>query len=114
VEVQYNAINGNTSASLVRDSSGNAVQAMTPSTTANVSIGVSSNRVALPAGADIVRLASNAKGYFAFGTSTVTASGSDVMFPIGAELFVVPDGATHIAVIQDGAVTGAMNITKMV
>jgi hypothetical protein len=99
---------------LKNDLFGNPVQALSPSTTANVSIGAASASVALPAGAEIVRLANNAKCFFKFGTSGVTATGSDVMFPVGAELFVVPSTATHIAVIQDGAVTGSLNITKMI
>lgn len=97
-----------------RDASGNSVQALAPDTTANVAIGAASVTSALPAGAQIVRIASNAKCFFKFGGVAVTATGTDSMFPLGVELFVVPVGATYIAAIQDGAVTGSLNITKMV
>lgn len=100
--------------SLPKDSSGGSIQALAPDATANVAIGVATARVLLPTGSQIIRVAANAKCFFKMGDVTVVATGSDTMFPVGAELFVVPVGATYIAVIQDGAVTGSLNVTKMV
>lgn len=107
------------SSKLQRDQNGEAIQALSPApaSVASVAIGAASARVALPAGVgagDIVRVASNNKCFFKFGDNTVAATGTDSLFPIGTELFVVPVGATHIAVIQDGAVTGLVTITQMV
>lgn len=99
---------------LPRDAAGNAIQALAPDATVNVAIGVASAAAALPAGAQIVRVASNAKCFVKFGLVGLVAAGTDLMFPSGAELFTVPAGATHVAVIQDGAVTGSLNVTRMV
>jgi hypothetical protein len=99
---------------LPRDQVGHPVQALAPvhSTNVKLTINASSQSAALPAG-DIVRLASNAPCYFRFGTGGVTATTNDVLFPAGAETFSVPLGATHIAVIQDGAVTGVCTVTAL-
>lgn len=104
-------------ASLTLDKFGNAVQALEPvDTGAQVAIGAATARVALPTGGDageLVRLVANVACYFRFGTVTVNAAATDHLFRPGVELFRVPAGATHIAVIQDGAVTGKMTITRM-
>lgn len=116
VVITYNSSSGQNiiSSSLPKDSSGGSIQVLAPDATANASIGVSTARTLLPTGSQVLRVAANAKCFFKFGDVTVVATGSDTMFPVGAELFVVPVGATHIAVVQDGPVTGSLNITKMV
>ena len=98
---------------LPRDMLGWPIQAMAPGTTAVVAIGAASANVALPANAEVVRLAGNNNCHINFGTSGVTATTSSMLFPTGAEIFKVPAGATHVACIQSGAVTGSVTITKM-
>lgn len=105
--------------SLPLDQRGNPIQSLAPdpSKTVTVPIGVSSNRVALPSGVgerDIVRVAGNAACFVRFGDSSVIAAGTDALFPVGTEVFRVPPGATHLAVVQDGAVTGILTITEMI
>ena len=100
---------------LTRDIYGNVLQALAPSTNVAVSIGATSLNVALPPGTEVVRLCASCNCFFKFGTdNTVTASGSDPAFMTGSEIFTVPSGITYIAVIQNGAVTGSMSVTKMV
>lgn len=101
---------------LARDTLGEPIQALAPdpANVAKVAIGAASNRVALPAGAEVVRVANNVSCYFKFGDVTVVATANDSLSPIGVDLFKVPTGATYLAVIQDGAVTGSVTITSMV
>lgn len=101
---------------LLKDKWGNPLQALAPDPTgvAVVAIGAVSARVALPADSTVLRVASNQKCYFRFGDAAVAAAGTDSLFQAGTEIFTVPAGATHIAVIQDGAVTGTMTLTRMV
>jgi hypothetical protein len=75
-----------------------------------------SARTALPTGCvagDILRIASSQDCYIKFGTVTVTATTSDILFLAGAEFLKVPAGATHIAAIRVGA-DGVVQVTKMV
>jgi len=85
-----------------------------PASVSVASIGATSDRVSVPAGSDIVRIASNKPCYFTFGDETVEADGTSSLFPGGVEMFRVPSGATHIAFIQDGVVTGVATVTRMV
>lgn len=55
---------------------------------------------AFPADTFVIRVAAVNDCYIAFGNSGVVASGSSHFFPKGSELFKVPSGATHMAVIQ--------------
>jgi hypothetical protein len=98
---------------ILRDTYGQPVQSLTPGNSVSVSIGGSSGFVALPAGSEVVRLACNAKCFVKFGTSGVVATVTDLMMPVGAEILTVPAGTTHIAAIQDGPVTGVLNVTRM-
>jgi hypothetical protein len=105
--------------SLHIDANGNAVQSVQlTGTPTKITIGSGSASTALPSvGADIariVRVASNASCYIAFGTSGISASTSDTLFPAGVEILTVPPSATHIACIQDGAVTGTFQITAVI
>lgn len=105
--------------SLHVDANGNAVQSVQLiGTPAKIAIGASSASTAIPSvGPDvarIVRVASNASCYIAFGTSGVAATTDSTLFPAGVEVLTVPPTATHIACIQDGAVTGTFQITAVV
>lgn len=92
---------------------GNPVQALAPMATVSLAIGVSSVSTPLPTAAEVVRVGANNKCFIKFGTSAVVATGADLVFPIGSEVFRVPTGATHMATIQDGAGTGLINVTSM-
>lgn len=101
---------------LRRDKNNNAIQAITPNTTScvNVAISGSSASDALPVGAEVVRLASSGNCYFVFGIgSAPTATTSNMLFPTGVEVINVPAGATHFAVIQEGAATGTFSLTAV-
>lgn len=98
---------------LIIDQNGYPVQALAPSTTAILTAGATSTRVALPTGAQLVRLAAINDCYVAFGDSNVVASGSNMLFTKGSEIFEVPAGATHVAVIQH-TTGGAVTVTMMV
>lgn len=105
--------------SLHVDANGNAVQSVQlTGTPAKISIAASTDRVAIPlVNADVarvVRVAANASCYIAFGTSGVEASTNSTLFPAGVEVLTVPPTATHIACIQDGAVTGTFQITAVI
>lgn len=100
---------------LVRDTSGTAVQALLPSGNTTLSTTGSSQRITLPADTRLVRLATTVDTYVAFGTATVTASTSSMLFPIGAEIFNINDVAiTHVAFVHVGATPGVFSATKMV
>ena len=62
--------------------------------------------------ASIVRLASSVDVYIAWGDSSVSASGSDVYFPSGVEVLVVPQYTTHLAIVQV-SVGGPATATKL-
>lgn len=101
---------------LLKDRWGFPVQGLAPDPTGSVTgaITATSVAVALPADTDMVRFAANQPCYFAFGTSGVTADGNSSLFPAGSEIFRVPPGSTHVAVIRDGTVSGAFSITRMI
>lgn len=91
------------------------VQILVPATTVTIVIGLSAANVALPAGTKMVRVANNVDMFLAFGGSGVVVdTNDDMLVPSGAELFVVPDGDTHVAVISsDGSTTGKASFTEM-
>ncbi len=97
---------------LSQDLRGNPIQALSPYENVSVPVGASSNRVALPPDAEIVRLASSVDCFFRFGDSNVTVDGSGSVFTKGVEVFRVPVGATHICAIQLTS-GGLMSVTKM-
>lgn len=98
---------------LTRDKFGEPIQTLSPKDNTNINIGGSSVRAAIPADAEVVRLAPTSDCYVAFGDSSVDADTSSMNMVTGVEIFRVPAGATHIATIQNGAVTGVLSVTKM-
>lgn len=100
---------------LLKDAWGHPIQAIAPDPdgVVSVSIGGTSQRVALLSDTDIVRVASNQPCFFRFGDSGVNAAGTDSLFQAGTEIFRVPEGTTHLAVIQSGTVTGIVTVTRM-
>jgi len=72
----------------------------------------SSDRVALPADSEFLRIACNVDSYIAFGDNTVAASAVTPLFPKGVELAEVPVGATHIAAFGISA-GGLLSATRM-
>lgn len=97
---------------LSTDLRGHPIQALSPFENVSLPIGASSNRTALPADAEIVRIAASVDCFFRFGDGTVTTDGSGNIFTKGVEVFRVPPGATHICTIQMTS-GGTMSITKM-
>lgn len=95
------------------DLRGHPIQTLAPEVTAVLSFGAASNRVALPSGAELVRIGATQDCYIEFGNGSVTASGSSIFMPKGSEIFRVPDGATHIAALQFNA-GGQCSVTRMV
>lgn len=101
------------STTLPQDTRGNPVQALAPSTVASVAIGAVSANVAIPSGADVVRIGVTNDCFATFGISTVTTDGLKMFLPKGSEIFKVPTGATHVAFIQS-AVAGQASVTQLV
>lgn len=98
---------------LTRDKFGEPIQTLSPKDNTNLNIGGSSVRAVIPADAEVVRVAPTVDCYVAFGDSGVVADTGDMNMVTGVEIFRVPEGSTHVAVIQNGAVTGVLSITKM-
>lgn len=92
------------------DNNNKGIQTLAPYNTVSLTIGVTSVAISLPSGAKVVRLASTGNCYVAF---SGTATTSDMLFPLGAETFKVPDGATQISCIREGASSGTLTITRM-
>ncbi len=74
-------------------------------------IGASSSRMDLT-GAKIVRVASSSDGYIKWGDNTVVAAATDVYFPAGVEVLVVPNGLTNLAIIQESS-PGVVTATQL-
>ena len=98
-----------------RSLDGAHLQAIVPDTVATTgtvvgTVGAASARVALPTGAEVVRVACVNDCYVNFGNSGVTAAGTNMLMLKGAEVFKIPTAATHIAFIQH-TTGGAITIT---
>lgn len=100
---------------LIRDVNGVPVQALrpTPSTAVGGEITGSSDSVAIPANAKLIRIAATGDCYINFGTVSVTAADTDVLFPTGVELFSLDPAWTHIAWINDGSSGGFFNVVAV-
>jgi hypothetical protein len=98
------------------DQNGFPIQTLALGTDTNtITVTGTSARQPLPSGAgaeDIVRLACNTDAFIIFGDVTVVAAPGDALFTAGVESFKVPDGATHIAAIQESS-GGIMTITEL-
>lgn len=98
---------------LRRDQNGIPLQALTPNLAVNGTVGAVSASLVLPPECDYVRVASVNDCYIRFGTSGVTAAGTDIFFPKGSEVLGVPEGATHLAYIQH-TTGGVISVTSMI
>tara|TARA_R110000822_G_scaffold68587_1_gene166872 strand:- start:6214 stop:6525 length:312 start_codon:yes stop_codon:yes gene_type:complete len=96
---------------LPKDSDSVSVQVLSPGTSTNITIGVSSNSLALQS-SWVIRVASLVDCWIAFGNGSVTATTADMLFPAGVETYKVPKGASHIAVIRN-IDAGILNVTRM-
>lgn len=101
-------------ANLARDVMGCPIQTLAPSGVATLSIGAASLSAALPSNRDVFRLAATASCFVRFGTSGVVATNADHLLTPGVEVFKVPQGATHVAVVQSGAAVGVASVSGMV
>jgi hypothetical protein len=101
---------------LPRDNNSDIVQALSP--VDNVTQSVSNGgqvRFTIPALTEIIRIASEVTCYIKFGDSGVVATSSDILFPVGAEVFSIKArGYTHVSILGAGATPGPASITKMV
>lgn len=101
------------SATLLRDNNGQPVHALQPFNPGSVVLSATSQALAIPTDSKFIRVAATGASWVAFGTSGVVATTSSILFPPGVEVFPVPDGVTHVAVIQVGASTGYFSINRM-
>lgn len=102
-------------ANLKKDTNNQAVQALSPnmSTLAVGSVASTTSNAALPAAAQLVRIAASTDCYIKFGTSnSVTATTSDMLFPTGAEVFVLDPSWTYVAFIRVST-DGVISIAEM-
>jgi len=92
---------------------GDAIQSLPTdeATHAKITVGASSQAADMT-GAQLVRIATNTDAYIKFGVSGVTATVSDLFFPAGVEVLVMPITTTHVAIIQESAI-GVATITKV-
>jgi streptogramin lyase len=80
----------------------------------NGTVNSGSQTHAIPSGSEIVEVAVSTDTWLLFTTSGGSVSNSTGMFlPSGVISYRVPEGATHIAVIQDST-SGRISITRMV
>lgn len=100
---------------LLRDTGGEALQAISPLTSVTATLSASSQRLTLPTDTYVVRIAATNNCYIRFGTSAVDAASTDMLFPIGCEVFNISSRAiTHVAVIGLDGSGGAFSATKVV
>lgn len=104
-----------------RDKSGGVVPILnldfnqTTGTVTLTSSGVSASS-ALPSdysAGDVIYVSATNDVYITFGTGSVTATSSDVVFPYGGQPLVIPAGATHVAVLQISA-AGAVSVSGVI
>lgn len=87
----------------LHDQHGGLVQVLPPNATRHTRVTVDgTSRSAAIGSAKVLRVAANVDCFYSFGSSGVTASSADQYFCAGAETIAVPDGATHIALVQNG------------
>jgi hypothetical protein len=100
---------------LPRDNNSQVIQALHPSSSVNGSISsAGAVRLTLPANTEIVRAASTMNCYLKFGDSAVVATSSDLLFPVGAEVFSIKNqGFTHVSILGIEATPGAACISRM-
>lgn len=88
---------------LVKDASGHPIQVLSDDISVApgiITVAGTSARVAIPAGAQVLRFAATTNCYYKWGDSTVTATSADRIMPASVEFKAVPLGVTHVAAIQ--------------
>ena len=106
----------NTKTKLPGDEDSTPIQVLAPDLAVYVTVGAVSARTALPTAAEIVMLACENPCWITFGDNAVTSTASTspaFLFPGGVMLVRVPDGATHLAAIQNAEPT-TLSVSKMV
>ncbi len=99
------------------DQNGFAIQALAYGRNATLSYDGNTSRTQIPTLAagveDVYRLAAPTACYVMWGDSQVKATSDSVLFPGGVEITKIPQGATHLAVLQYTD-PGTLSITEMV
>lgn len=99
----------------LRDSlSGSMIQLLPPDMSAGGNQAFNATSAAIDVtGAAVIRVVCDQDCYLDFGTSAaVTAAVGDYLVPAGAEIIALPEGTTHVAVIQSST-GGTLNWRKM-
>lgn len=89
---------------------GEFLQVIAPGSTSADDVDGTTDNVALPSGAEVVRIAVSQDCYIAFGDVSVTATSADILMLRGVEVMKVPSGATYIAYLQVSA-AGRISVT---
>jgi hypothetical protein len=97
---------------LPRDAFGESIQALALGATVTLIAGPTSVRAAVNEEEFVARIACTNDCYLQFGDGSVVADGNSPFFPKGAEIFKIPTGVTHVAVIQH-TTGGTVSITTM-
>lgn len=95
-------------------SGGDAVPAVAPSIdVAKDTLDASATLITLPSGPSYehVEIASTGSFHFEFGDSSVTADTDSSLFVAGSKVYRVPNGATHISVIESSASSNGLPVT---
>lgn len=102
--------------SLETDLNGRPLQSLSPTQTGvqMIALSGSSTRVPIPVTeGQVVRIAASGNCHVAFGDSSIAATSSSMLFPVGVELFTLKPQWTHIAVIAESGATGNVSISDM-
>lgn len=102
---------------LPTDRKAHPIQVLAPDATASIATSAGSSNVAIPAGTVVAMLSATQSSWIEFGTSSgVTASvatSPSFLLPAGGVAVRIPDGATHMAAIQNDT-AGRVCLTKLV
>lgn len=99
------------------DLHGRPLQCLSPVPGASGSAGVTltdaSQAVAIPSGAQVIRVSCTCNAYIDFGLSGDSADANDILFPVGSEFFAVREGWTHVHAVRLSGEAGVFRITEM-
>jgi len=92
---------------------GDTIQSLPIDETVHTTLTINSgSQVIDMTGSQLVRIASATDAFIRFGVAGVVATSSNLFFPAGVEVLVMPKDATHVAIIRE-SVSGIASITKV-